>query len=254
MHLVSLPALSDNYIWLLHDDDGHAVVVDPGEAAPVEQALRSHQLQLTAILLTHHHADHIGGAAELAQRHHATVYAPHDERIGLPAQRVGEGDEVRIDSPALHFRVMEVPAHTRSHVAYAGEGMLFCGDTMFSLGCGRLFEGTAEQMLAALDRFAALPDQTLACPAHEYTAANGRFALTVEPDNRALQQRVRAVAQCRAQQLPSLPVSLGSERDCNPFLRVDQPEVIAWCDRHGDASSRAARLASLRSAKDQFRG
>lgn len=252
MQLTAIPSLTDNYIWLLSDAQGQAVVVDPGESAPVERDLQAHGLNLRAILLTHHHDDHIKGAAALQMNHHAAVYAPHDPRIDLIGHRVSDGDLISLESPALTLRVMGVPGHTLSHIAYCGDGKLFCGDTLFSLGCGRLFEGQPEQMLASLDRFAELPADTLVCAAHEYTAANGRFALSVDPANPALQQRVRDVDLLRAEHLPSLPVSLASERQTNPFLRVDDPAVIDWCRHHGAAESRVSRFAALRQAKDHF--
>ncbi|MCW8808732.1 MAG: hydroxyacylglutathione hydrolase [Rhodanobacter sp.] len=255
MHLVPLPALTDNYIWLLHDDEGNAIVVDPGETAVVEQALAVRKLQLRAILLTHHHPDHIGGVAGLLARHAVPVYAPVDERIVETTMPVHDGDAIKLAAPDIRLEVIAIPGHTLSHVAYAGGGLLLCGDTLFSLGCGRLFEGTPAQMLASLDRLATLPKQTMVCGGHEYTAANGRFARTVEPDNAALQARLKEVAELRAHGRPTLPVSLGSELACNPFLRVDSAEVADWCQRqHGVGRNRVARFAALRGAKDVFRG
>lgn len=253
MHLVPLPALADNYIWLLHDDHGDAIVVDPGDAAVVERALAERGLRLRAILLTHHHSDHIGGVSQLRLHHAVPVYAPVDERIETATATVKDGDVVECSAPAIRFDVIAIPGHTLSHVAYVGAGLLFCGDTLFSLGCGRLFEGSPAQMLASLDRLSALPASTLVCAAHEYTAANGRFARTVEPDSPALQARLREVEERRAQALPTLPVSLGSELASNPFLRIDAPPLIEWCRRQHDAAhDRVARFASLRRAKDGF--
>lgn len=252
MHLVPLPALADNYIWLLHDDDGQALVVDPGDDAPVERALAERRLQLRAVLLTHHHPDHVAGAAALRARHAVPVYGPRDPRVDAISHPLGDGDELLLDTPHVRFRVMAVPGHTLSHIAYVGEGLLFCGDTLFSLGCGRLFEGTPAQMLASLDRLGGLPGATLVCCGHEYTQANARFAAEIEPANEALQARTREVEALRAADRPSLPVMLASERAGNPFLRIDSETLIDWGRRHG-ATNRVSRFAALRVAKDRFR-
>ena len=254
MHLVPLSALADNYIWLLHDDSGQALVVDPGDDAPVEQALAARKLQLRAILLTHHHHDHTGGALALRQRHDVPVYAPEDARIEAATVRVRDGERISLSQPRASFEVIAVPGHTLSHVAYHGEGVLLAGDTLFSLGCGRLFEGTPAQMLASLDRLAALPANTLLCCGHEYTAANGRFAREVEPDNTDLAARLHEVDALRARQRPSLPVSMSSELATNPFLRTDVPAVVDWCRRQPDhPTDRTARFATVRAAKDALR-
>jgi hydroxyacylglutathione hydrolase len=254
LQLVPIPALADNYIWIAADAEGHAIVVDPGEAAPVEAALAERGWQLCAILLTHHHNDHIGGVQALLQGRDVPVVAPVDPRIPLATRRVVDGEVVNIASPAMHFEVIEIPGHTSSHIAFIGEGLVFCGDTLFSLGCGRLFEGTPAQMLRSLDRLAALPGPTLVCCAHEYTAANARFAATVEPANQALARRAQQVTKLRAAGLPSVPGTMGDEREANPFLRVDAPDVIAWSRQHGALANREQRFAALRAAKDTFRG
>ncbi|MFC5526290.1 hydroxyacylglutathione hydrolase [Rhodanobacter ginsengisoli] len=254
MHLIPLPALADNYIWLLHDDAGQAIVVDPGDAEVVEQALTARKLRLRAVLLTHHHNDHIGGAAALRARHAVPVYAPVDDRIDSATERVRDGDRVELASPSVSFEVIAIPGHTLSHIAYIGAGLLLCGDTLFSLGCGRLFEGTPAQMLASLDRLSKLPGETLVCGGHEYTEANGRFARPVEPTNPALLQRLQVVAELRARQLPTLPVTLASELATNPFLRVDSEAIIGWCRQHGIEGDRVDRFAAIRGAKDAFRG
>lgn len=254
MRLIPLPALTDNYIWLLHDEEGNSIVVDPGDAQIVERALRARDLRLRAVLLTHHHLDHVGGAASLQQNHAVPVYAPVDERITSATQRVGDGDRIELSSPAVQLDVLAIPGHTLTHVGYAGNGWLFCGDTLFSLGCGRLFEGTPTQMLSSLDRLATLPGETLICGGHEYTEANGRFASQVEPDNEILHARRQQVAQLRAEQQPTLPVTLASELATNPFLRVDTPSVTTWCQRQGVSGDRVARFAAVRAAKDAFNG
>jgi hydroxyacylglutathione hydrolase len=254
LHVVPLPALADNYIWLLYDEAGQAIVVDPGEVRPVEAALAERSLKLHAVLLTHHHGDHVAGAAALRAHHGATVYAPRDERIDAVDRRVGDGDVVALERPQARFEVIEVPGHTRSHVAYAGEGLLFCGDTLFSLGCGRLFEGTPAQMLASLERLAALPGNLQVCCGHEYTQANGRFARQVDPGNTALAARCDEAAQARAGGRPTLPVPLASELACNPFLRIDSEALNDWARRQRAAGNRVERFAALRAAKDVFQG
>lgn len=251
--LIAVPAFEDNYFWLWHDGR-HALVVDPGSAAPVEAALAAHRLSLQAILVTHHHPDHIGGIAELAQRRSLRIIGPRDPRITGLTGWVAGGDRVDLAEPAASFEVLAVPGHTATHVAYHGAGHLLAGDTLFSLGCGRLFEGSPAQMLDSLDRIATLPARTLVCCAHEYTLSNAAFALAVEPDNPALQARVQQARAQRAAGQPTLPALLGDELACNPFLRVDAPAVRARvAEGGGDAVSRVGTFASLRGWKDRFR-
>lgn len=250
---IALPALSDNYIWTLAGTDGRAVVVDPGEAAPVLAAIEN-GLRPCAILLTHHHADHIGAAAALSERLQVPVYAPDDERIACDAIRVGEGDAVELTEAGLCFSIMHVPGHTLSHIVYIGQGVVFTGDTLFSLGCGRLFEGTPAQMLDSLRRIAALPGQTQVCCGHEYTLANAAFAQVVEPDNTALHQRTAQARATRAAGRPTLPVSIASERATNPFLRCEDARLASRVAAHCGtrASDTLETFAALRRWKDGF--
>ena len=254
MRLQPVPALDDNYIWLLRDDAGRAVIVDPGDAVPVLAALDDAPPP-HAILVTHHHPDHVGGIPDLLDQWPGLpVFAPADPRIPIATQRVREGD-VLVRGPWA-FRVLELPGHTRSHVGYAADGVVFCGDTLFSLGCGRLFEGTPAQMLASLDRLAALPGETRVCCTHEYTLANSAFALAVDPGNPDLQSRVMQARAQRATGTPSLPTTLASERACNPFLRSRDPALRDALARHAGqpVADDVEAFALLRRWKDGFRG
>jgi hydroxyacylglutathione hydrolase len=252
MRLQPLPAFADNYIWTLADDTGRAVIVDPGDAAPVFAAAEA-GLRPALVLLTHHHADHVGGAARLRERWpDLPVHGPDDDRINLPFTPVYDGGT--LDFAPWRFEVLAVPGHTRSHVAYFGHGHLFCGDTLFSLGCGRLFEGTPAQMLASLDRLSALPDPARVCCGHEYTLANAAFARVVDPDNPALRRRTEDAIAMRQADRPTLPSTLADERACNPFLRVDTAPVREAVARHlGHApADRVETFAGLRRWKDGF--
>ena len=252
MPLQALPAFTDNYIWTLADDAGRAVVVDPGQAAPVLEAADD-GLEPVAILLTHHHPDHIGGTATLLQRWPGLpVFAPVDDRIDLPCRRVGAGDT--LDIADWQFDVLDIPGHTRSHIAFVGHGLVFCGDTLFSLGCGRMFEGTPAQMLASLDALAALPADTRVCCGHEYTLANAAFARVVAPDNAALRRRTEEAIAMRNDDRSTLPSLIGDELAANPFLRVDSPAVrAAVAGRLGRAPvDRVETFAALRHWKDGF--
>jgi hydroxyacylglutathione hydrolase len=255
MKLIPIPAFNDNYIWLLHDAH-QALVVDPGDAQPVLEALAQHQLTLAAILVTHHHGDHTGGVDELRQATGAMVFGPARETMPEPLQRLQDGQLV--DLLGLHFQVLEVPGHTAGHIAYFAEvpgddPLLFCGDTLFSAGCGRLFEGTHAQMLSSLTRLAALPDATRVCCAHEYTLGSLRFALAVEPNNAdTLIYQTRA-KQLRASNVPTLPSSIGLEKAVNPFLRSHLASVsTAVQQMDAKANGPVGVFAALRTWKDQF--
>ncbi|WP_257265731.1 hydroxyacylglutathione hydrolase [Endozoicomonas sp. ONNA2] len=254
-----IPAFNDNYIWMFHSPDSRDVfVVDPGDARPVEQILNRHDLNLAGILITHHHFDHTGGITELTSNRNIPVYGPDNQKITGITHPVRDHDTVELS--ACQFQILSTPGHTLDHIAYftdSGEDKkpaLFCGDTLFVGGCGRLFEGTAEQMYSSLLRLASLPDNTRIYCAHEYTQANLTFARAVEPNNQKLQEQVMLVAGLRSENRPTVPSTLRKELDTNPFLRSDQPEVIqAACDR--DPSSSASPidvLRVIRAWKDNF--
>ena len=257
MKLIPLPAFQDNYLWVLHD--GHrALVVDPGDAQPVLQFLQRDGLQLEAILVTHHHPDHIGGVDALRDATGARVYGPARERIPEPLERLEEGDAVTV--LGLRFEVLDVPGHTSGHIAYYcadvdGAPLLFCGDTLFSGGCGRLFEGTPAQMLASLDKLAALPGATRVCCTHEYTLSNLNFARAVEPGNAELINYSQRCEELRQRDLPTLPSTIAQEKQINPFLRTRLPGV-AQAARAFDAATPeddVAVFAAIRQWKNQFR-
>jgi hydroxyacylglutathione hydrolase len=254
MDIQALRAFEDNYIWLLREGR-RVVAVDPGDDSPVLRYLANENASLAAILLTHHHGDHTGGVDGLISRHPAPVYGPANEPIASITVPLHEGDTVALPGFKENFRVLEVPGHTRGHIAYYGHGALFCGDTLFGCGCGRLFEGTAEQMWASLGKLAALPPDTKVFCAHEYTQSNIRFALAVEPGNARLQERAGRVARQRAREQATVPFTLAEECETNPFLRGAEPEVAASAARH--CGTRLAGpnevFAALREWKNSFR-
>lgn len=253
LDIIPIPAFRDNYIWLLQRDR-HAVVVDPGDAAPVLAALQERQLTLDAILITHHHDDHIGGVAELLAHTRASVYAPRRELYPFPHQPVSEGDWIDLTTLGIRLNVLETPGHTAGHVVYYGANSLFCGDTLFGCGCGRLFEGSCQQLYQSLQRIAALPADTHIYCAHEYTQHNIRFARLLDPDNPALIERAQSVDRLRARGLPSLPSTLGSELATNPFLRCDSAPIRAatmQCDDI-DTSNAVSVFCAIRNMRNAF--
>lgn len=239
----AIPMLSDNYAWLLTDlPTGTTALVDPAEAAPAMEVLKAQAKTLDFIFLTHHHADHIGGVSALVEAYHPKVVGNGADAKRLPPLDINVHEGSVLAFGAASMRVMDVPGHTLGHIAYyiagdeEGAGLLLCGDTLFSLGCGRLFEGSPEQMFASLAKFKKLPASTLICAGHEYTQGNAIFAQTVDPENEALTIRAHEITALRAKGLPTLPVTLEQELACNPFLRANT----------------AADFAALRRAKDQF--
>jgi len=256
LQISPIPAFTDNYFWLL-ERNGKAVVVDPGEAGPVTRALADRRLELAAILVTHHHLDHIGGLATLKAQSPVVVYGPAAEADRIPGltRTLAEGDRLRLEALGVEFEVWEVPGHTLGHIAYVADGFVLCGDTLFSAGCGRLFEGTPEQMHRSLSRLAALPPATRVYCTHEYTLANLAFAATVEPDSAPLSDEIVRVRGLRARQLPSLPSTIGHERRINPFLRAADPAVAVSVRRQSGRplDSEVEVFAALRRWKDGFR-
>jgi hydroxyacylglutathione hydrolase len=252
-------AFADNYIWLIEAPraPGRVVAVDPGDATPVLTELERTGASLAAILLTHHHPDHIGGVAALLAMAEGPVpvIGPEDGRIGCLTRRMADAELLELPDLGVSFQSLHVPGHTSSHVAFYGHGALFCGDTLFSAGCGRLFEGSAAQMCASLERLGRLPAATRVFAGHEYTAANLQFALVADPDNAAADAYRARVAELRAADAPSLPSTIDIENRVNPFLRCEIPAVRAAAARHAGRAlaDRTAVFATLRAWKDGFR-
>ena len=251
--IVPVRAFQDNYIWVMRRG-GNAAVVDPGDAQPVLDYLRAQKLALTAILNTHHHADHVGGNDGLLQHYQVPVYGPYDERIATVSHRLREGDRFTLAAYGLEFSVLEIPGHTRTHIAFHGDGMLFCGDTLFACGCGRLFEGTPQQMHASLAKLAALPDATRIYCGHEYTLSNIRFAQAAEAANPELAKWERDASAQRARDEPTLPSTIAREKAANPFLRCDEPGVIAAASKHAGTPLKdpVSVLGTIRDWKNSF--
>ena len=251
--LIPLPAFNDNYIWVLTEQHNpYCLVVDPGDAEVVTEYLQQQQQALAAILITHHHADHTGGIRQLKQQYPACrVIGPAAEKLKIQEleQLVAGGDNVTVPELNWQCQVFDLPGHTAGHIGFYSAPVLFCGDTLFSVGCGRLFEGTAKQLYQSLQSIAALPDNTLLCCTHEYTLANIAFALSIEPENTDLQQYLKHCQQKRQLSEPTLPALLATERKVNPFLRC---ENIALQLRFNQNSA-LALFTLLRQAKDQFK-
>ena len=252
VHVYPIPAFTDNYIWCLHNDTD-AVIVDPGDASPVLAYLEQQQLILRDILITHHHADHIGGLRKLVSPE-VTVFGPVSNRIPYINKALGEGDKFHLDCLDLELQVMHVPGHTREHIAYYGEGKLFCGDTLFSGGCGRLFEGTPEQMHKVFQRYRQLPGDTHVYCTHEYTLANLQFAETLTPDCAELQSYKRWVTEQREQDKPTLPGNIEQELKINPYMRVADAQMIAALTQitGTEPMNEIAAFAAIRKLKDNF--
>ena len=251
MNLNSIPAFQDNYIWVLTDDEGKCIIVDPGEAAPVLKAIAENQWQPEAILLTHHHHDHVGGVKELVKNFPAlVVYGPEETQDKGTNRVVGEGDKVNILK--YEFSVIATPGHTLGHISYFNFPYLFCGDTMFSGGCGRLFEGTPEQMYQSFQKINALPSDTLICCAHEYTLSNLKFSLSILPKDKDLIGYYRKVKELRAKNQSTLPTSLQTERKINVFLRTQDDDLKALISQEANLQQPQQVFAWLRAKKDSF--
>jgi hydroxyacylglutathione hydrolase len=251
--VIPLRAFTDNYVWTLRDGR-RAAVVDPGDARPVIDYLRAEKLELAAILNTHHHADHVGGNAALLAFQDVPVYGPHDDRIREVTHRLRDGERFTLPHFGIEFEVMEIPGHTRSHISFHGAGMLFCGDTLFAAGCGRLFEGTPRQMHDSLSRLMKLPDGTRVYCGHEYTLSNIRFAKAADPDNAALHELEARAAKLRDRDLPTLPSTIGQEKSTNPFVRCLEPAVIASASKFAgkQLADPVSVLAAIREWKNSF--
>ena len=251
MNLTSIPALQDNYIWTLNNDQGQCLIVDPGEAAPVLAALEKNQWQPVAILLTHHHHDHVGGVQELVAKYpQVVVYGPHETLNKGATELVVEGDKITVLD--CEFSVIYTPGHTLGHISYFSSPYLFCGDTLFSGGCGRLFEGTPEQMFESFQKLNKLPGDTLICCAHEYTLSNLTFAQAILPQDTEIARYYREIKELRAKNGVSLPTKLDFERKINVFLRTQEHELQRIIGHETSPQHEWQVFATLREKKDHF--
>ncbi|UUM29952.1 hydroxyacylglutathione hydrolase [Vibrio japonicus] len=251
LDIKSIPAFHDNYIWLIQNSDQRCAVVDPGDAKPVLEYLKQHDLSLEAILITHHHNDHIGGVSELVRQYPGiSVVGPANEPVPTLTHAVEAGDQIELFDEI--FLVLGLEGHTSGHIGYIGDGKLFCGDVLFSAGCGRVFEGTMEQMYSSLTKLSSLPEETEVYCAHEYTASNVAFALAVEPDNTQLQQYRDDVNRLRAQNRPTLPTTIRREKWINPFLRTDQTSVMRSVANRTQKTDPLSIFTALREWKNEF--
>jgi len=251
--IIPIPAFKDNYIWLLKQNH-YVAAVDPGDGQTVLKYIQQNNLQLTAILLTHHHFDHVDGVKDLVKQYPVRVYGPKHETMAAVTHPLTENDQVELSELALNFKVIEIPGHTAGHIAYYAKPYLFCGDTLFAGGCGRIFEGTPLQLFQSLSKLAALPDRTQVFCAHEYTLNNLEFALQVEPDNNALQQRYRQIKALREKNIITLPSLLRDEKQTNPFLRCEQNTIKQAAESYAATrlSNPAAVFKAIREWKDSF--
>lgn len=253
MMITPIEAFKDNYIWMLTAEK-NAVIVDPGDAAPVLTVLKQQQLTLTAILITHHHWDHTNGVQQLLQQYRVPVFGPARDNLTILTHPLNDNDTVICPGLNLDLQVLDIPGHTKGHIAYTGHDILFSGDTLFTAGCGRLFEGTASQLYHSLMRLAALPTDTKVYCGHEYTESNLLFALAVEPDNKDIQRRLAIVRQLRQEKLSTVSATLTEEKKTNPFLRCHIPAVIQAAEQQVGRTLRdpIEIFAILRQWKDNF--
>lgn len=256
MKVIPLEAFSDNYIWVIHaPNDSSVAIVDPGDAKPVIDYLEHHKLVLETILITHHHPDHVGGVNTLKERYSCRVFAPLRDQQPFSDRDLVEGDQVSILNDNYQFKILEVPGHTMGHIAFYGHGAVFCGDTLFKAGCGRMFEGTPPVFYQSLQKLARLPADTKVYCTHEYTLANLRFAQSVEPDNTAVSEAIEHSEQLRAEGKPTLPSTIGEELSFNPFLRCDQKSLQEAANRASKEktfSDPVRTFATIRQLKDNF--